>query len=616
MLFEKTTYLDDFPINIKIAKVTEYPFHYHQDVEFVCVLKGEIWLKNVCHHYLLKEGDIFTNSGNEIHGLSATDKENVVAMIRVSNRFFTQYFPTLTAACFMTYIKNDKDLKLDTLRKMLLHILLEYSRRSFNYKTNCIDQMIEVIQHLNQHFNLFAFEGQEVISFKNDDPVVVERISRIITYIYQNHANKLTLDELAEREHLSTFYLSHLIRDCIGLNFQEFLCFARAEMSEILLLQTDRKISTIAKDVGFSATSYYDKFFSKWFGHTPEEYRAIYTPHILSASRPVRLEQLSDNQAVSLIRRRLSAVSDQEKSTSAIGRLHLTVEIDPQIPPVRDIHPQLEVVVTPEDFRIMGEGLFPLLYELGASRVILAISQGDSEAATALIANRLNFMGYEVSTSCDNGLSSGISAGYDSIAAPIYLFRTYFTAKENLLHLRLRDQGDATRILKGASSCITSCMVPKPSFYGYRLLSNIRGQLLYWGKHYYVVKNQMEEDAYTLVVLNYNDDIQHLYMRSAGVYETNDILHSFKDELNVDFSIPVESGQYVIAKYALSNANSIFDYMSHLGFPDVVPLPESWISMLSTEPQSQVSIEHATKTLNVSSVIKGAGIHVITIKRA
>ncbi|NLW77757.1 MAG: cupin domain-containing protein, partial [Methanomicrobiales archaeon] len=137
MLLEQATYLDDFPINIRIAKITDYPFHYHQDVDFIFVLKGELWLKNVCHNYLLKEGDIFTNSGHEIHGMTATDKENVVAIIQVSNRFFTQYFPTLPRACFMTYIKNDKHLKQDILQKMLLRILLDYMKRSFNYKSTC-----------------------------------------------------------------------------------------------------------------------------------------------------------------------------------------------------------------------------------------------------------------------------------------------------------------------------------------------------------------------------------------------------------------------------------------------------------------------------------------------
>lgn len=104
-------------------------------------------------------------------------------------------------------------------------------------------------------------------------------------------------------------------------------------------------------------------------------------------------------------------------------------------------------------------------------------------------------------------------------------------------------------------------------------------------------------------------------MRTASVYEANDIIGSFKDELNIDFSLTVESGQYLIAKYALLNSDSIFAHMSHLGFPETFPLPEAWVHMLNTEPQSQVSVENVDNKLNISCSIKGAGIHIIVVKK-
>lgn len=272
MLFEKTAYLDDFPINIRIAKVNEYPIHYHQDIEFVYVLRGEIWLKNGYCDYLLKDGDIFTNSGHEVHSLTATDQDNVVAIIQVSNRFFTQYFPTLNKACYRTYVNKDLYLKLDNLRKMLLQILIDYVKKSFNYKSACTYRMVEVIKYLNENFNLFAFEDQVVVNFKNDNPVTVERISRIITYIYENYASHITLDDLADMEHLSTFYLSHLIREYTGMNFREFLSFARVEMSEIDLLETDKKISAVARDAGFSTTSYSREILYKILNYSHKHY--------------------------------------------------------------------------------------------------------------------------------------------------------------------------------------------------------------------------------------------------------------------------------------------------------------------------------------------------------
>ena len=612
MLFEKTTYSDDFPINIKIAKITEYPLHYHKDVEFIYVLKGEVRLKCVCSGYLLSEGDIFTNNSREVHALTATDKENIVAIIQISTRYFTQYFPDLHKACFMTYVNNSKYPKLDTLRKLLLHILLDFSQRSFNYKSTCIYQMIDVIRYLNQNFNLFAFDDNVVTDFRDNNPVIVDRISRIINYIYENHAEKITLDDLARKEHLSTFYLSHFIRDHMGISFQEFLCFARVEMSEIPLLQTNRKISVIAKDVGFSATSYYEKFFIKWFGHTPEEHRALFLPHVLSSEKPALLDVLSENQSIGLLKRCLSAVSDYERSPSLVSKLYLNVDVLPKVTPVMELKQDLSIIITCEDYHIMGERLFNMLYELRASKVILSLSQQDSETTATLIENRLNFMGYEVSSRFENGLRYSPSSGCDTIAAAIDTFQKYFDPKENSLQCRLRDQGNNPAILKGLPGVLTSGLIPKPSFYAFRLLQNIKGKLLYWGKYYYVVKNE-SSDSYVIIVLNYNDEIRHLTERSAGIYETNDIINTFRNELNLDFSIPVGSGQYIIAKYALTNDNSIFSHLSHLGFPNSFSLSDAWLHQLSTEPQTQVDIECIKDKLNISVSLTGAAINVIAV---
>lgn len=618
MLFEKTTYLDDFPINIRVAEITEYPFHYHQDVEFVYVLKGEVYLKDVSSHYLLKEGDVFTINGHEVHGMKSTDKENAVAIIQISNRYFTRYFPDLAKACYMSYAFKDKYLKLDALRKMLLNILLDYSRRSFDYKNTCTEQMIEVIKYLNSNFNLFAFENQLITNFNNDNPVVIERISRIINYVYDNHAGKITLEDLAEREHLSPYYLSHLISDHMGISFQEFLHFARVEMSEIPLLETDRKISAIAKDVGFSTTSYYDRFFSKWFGHTPLEHRQMYTSSILDASKPAMIRLLSENRAVSIIRRCISAACDQENSSSVINNLHLTVGISDNDPPLMQIRRHFETVITTADYNMLGDRLFALLYELGTSKVNILCRPGDDEAAVGLITNRLSFAGYETLLIRDRGMGFVTSSGFDSISAALRLVASCFAPAGENIRMFLRDQDDSAVMLKGEGALMTSCLVPKPSFYTWKLLKNISGSLVGNGKYYYVIKNDPPgAGSYTLVVMNYNEDILRLCSREAGAHETCDVIASFKDELSVDFSMPAKPGQYVVAKYAVTADNSVFSNMADLGFPSRFPLADSYARMLNNAPQSQVSIETVTaETLHVSSVIKGAGINVIVVAKA
>ena len=68
---------------------------------------------------------------------------------------------------------------------------------------------------------------------------------------------------------------------------------------------------------------------------------------------------------------------------------------------------------------------------------------------------------------------------------------------------------------------MTSSGIPKPAFYTYQLLKNISGDLLYREKNYFVVKDdRTSSTVYTIVVMNYNDEIEHLCTRSADVYKT------------------------------------------------------------------------------------------------
>ncbi|SCJ96666.1 Melibiose operon regulatory protein [uncultured Eubacterium sp.] len=613
MLFEKTAYLDDFPINIRIAKVSEYPIHYHQDIEFIYVLRGEIWLKNGYCDYLLKDGDIFTNSGHEVHSLTATDQDNVVAIIQVSNRFFTQYFPTLNKACYRTYVNKDLYLKLDNLRKMLLQILVDYVKKSFNYKSACTYRMVEVIRYLNENFNLFAFEDQVVVNFKNDNPVTVERISRIITYIYENYASRITLDDLADMEHLSTFYLSHLIREYTGMNFREFLSFARVEMSEIDLLETDKKISAVARDAGFSTTSYYENSFTKWFKLTPEEHRAKYLPLILSPYREAKLEQLSMNVAVNLIRHCLSAVSGRENSPQAVGQLQLNVDIDLGKEAIRQIDHSLEATITMDDFAVMDCDLFKTLEDLSVKVVNIAVSKKD-EAED--LARKLSEKGFITQIVPQSGLKLSSAYGYDSIAAFFHVFKEHFLSNDEYIAFRLRDPGDEGIILKGCPSCLTSNILHKPSYYAYRFLGGLKGDLLYWSKYYCVVRSAHNgQPVYLLMVCNTSDDIDRLCSRNASVYETNDVIHDFKDEMNLDFNLKLTPGQYQVIKYSLSSKNTIFEYMAQLDFPERNNLPDNWLKLLCTQPYANVHLDDVDSEMNLNFEIRGAGIQLAIIQK-
>ena len=100
-------------------------------------------------------------------------------MIRVSNLFFTQFFPDLTKSCYRTYSTKEWNPKLDLFKLKLLNIELTYFQKNINYKHICIEEMLDLINMLNQDFNLFAFSDQKAVNFEDDNPVIRDRISHV-----------------------------------------------------------------------------------------------------------------------------------------------------------------------------------------------------------------------------------------------------------------------------------------------------------------------------------------------------------------------------------------------------------------------------------------------------
>lgn len=284
MLKEKSFYKEGLPINVITANIEEYPIHFHDDLEVVYVLEGSVILKNGYYTYTLKPGDIFILNDREIHSFQNTGEPNMVMMLQMDLVFFSKYYDNLKNRFFVTDMKDADDESLEVLRGTLVRIMLELIEKGRNYEYKVIENTHNLIACLLADFQYFAMEdGKFVNEAKNKgNKILAGRLNRITDYMYENYKRRLTLNEVAEQEHLSIYYLSHVIKAATGLSFQELLSFIRVEESEKLLLGTTKKIGAISEESGFSAVRYYIKYFIKWFGMHPSEYREKYTDRVSS----------------------------------------------------------------------------------------------------------------------------------------------------------------------------------------------------------------------------------------------------------------------------------------------------------------------------------------------
>ena len=595
MLLNKIDYADDFPINIRVLTIKNVPLHFHSDIEFVFVLRGSISLTSGYCGYVLKTGDVFTNNGHEIHSLSSDDPDNIVAVLQISNGFFTKYFPTLGKSAYRTYSISESSGRLDDLRRMLLRVLIHYLRKSLNFKNQCINETIDLIRYMNKYFNLFTLNDRVVVTVEDDNPLTLERLSRIISYIYDNYRTKVTLENISELEHLSIFYLSHLIKEYTGMSFRDFLCFVRVERSEIELLDTDKKISRIAKEVGFSTTAYYRKFFEHWYGRSPEEHRRIYQPLVMGPLNPEKAEDCSASAAINTITSLMYGL-DIDTGSGAVTRGSVDITIDADAESLGKPRKHLSVIITDEDREALGALCEATLDDLRASEIRVRESK-----------------------------SAGLPVyGWDTVAAPIHVIRS--NIREENLSVALRDQGSIFPLFKGRPSLLTSGGIRKPVYFAYYMLVHCGGDIISLGDYHIAIRRKEEGRAlsFYLLCFNYDDRIDKLCTLSTSIHEAAEILGDFRDSLDLNLNIRLPVGKYALMRYAMGAENTLFNYMKEFGFPrqkalEKGELPDDLLlkhaAMLNTSPQSYITRSVTKGVSSVNFSIKGPGLELVVLQK-
>jgi AraC family transcriptional regulator len=100
-----------------------------------------------------------------------------------------------------------------------------------------------------------------------------ERVRRVIDFLEAHRFRAPALGRLANAAGLSPSHLQHLFKRDVGVSIRAFVKTSRLRLAAELIARTDRRISEVLYDVGFSDFSNFDHAFKREFGATPREYR-------------------------------------------------------------------------------------------------------------------------------------------------------------------------------------------------------------------------------------------------------------------------------------------------------------------------------------------------------
>ncbi|PFH89532.1 AraC family transcriptional regulator [Bacillus sp. AFS088145] len=257
------------------------PLHWHDEFQFVHVVKGEAIFQINEENIFVQEGEgLFINSGCLHMAKDRNDSECTYICLNVSPSF------VLSQELYTTFVKpyyqatnipflflNPKELWANRILRYILKIKGMIKQNSPFYE-------IEVSLQLSLMWKNLIMNGIE-LEYEQSVVIKSNRMKQMLNWIHLHYSEKIRLDDIARAGQLSRSeccrYFSRILKST-PLNY---VTDYRIQKSLILLQQHESNVTDVAYQVGFNSTSYFIDKFRKSMNLTPLAYKKLKIPELL-----------------------------------------------------------------------------------------------------------------------------------------------------------------------------------------------------------------------------------------------------------------------------------------------------------------------------------------------
>ena len=258
-------------INGNIVHIINRNAHVHRALELGLVLEGEGLVRLDERDFTIRKSSLFFFNSNEPHQILALSQTGLkVAYLQIASSFCNEYL-----SCFrnLEVLQNDLSGILNAeqqkeLTGLMLQAMTDYlAEDSELYGLHCICSICQLYSRL---LSMVPYRQMTEAAYLARNKKMA-RLSRITEYIDQNYSEKITLTQLAERENVTTTYLSHFIHDNLHMTFQEYVSSVRFERALKLLRDTSMCMTDVSVVSGFSDVKYLSRMLETYFGMSAQE---------------------------------------------------------------------------------------------------------------------------------------------------------------------------------------------------------------------------------------------------------------------------------------------------------------------------------------------------------
>ncbi len=268
----------DYPIYLRHSFLSDYPrylvpSHWHRDVEWIVVLRGEMDYHINGQRVPLSEGQgVFVNAG-QLH--FATDRNQ-----RECEFICLIFPPSLLCAAMETEYRFVLPITKNP------HLPFLPLQPEVPWQSGIMEQVKDLLPMLQTPAAPLLIQGRmfaiwsllyenattegTLLPHEGEDLATVKRM---VLFLQEHHAEKLTLPQLAAAGAVGQSKCCKLFAHYFNRSPMVYLNEYRLNRSLMLLRTTDASMAEIAQTVGFGSGSYYTEQFHRWMGCTPSAWR-------------------------------------------------------------------------------------------------------------------------------------------------------------------------------------------------------------------------------------------------------------------------------------------------------------------------------------------------------
>ena len=240
--------------------------HMHRDFELSWILEGEAEVRFGGEKLALKKNDMFLANPYDLHELHASSPALILSL-QVSPAFFQPFFSRIEHMVFPEHRLPPE--KASSISALLYPIAIAYIKKEPLHELLCASGITRLFYQLLSVFPYASRTDRELLQSRKKGDLM----GRILDHIDHHFGEKLLLSDIAEKENLNLYYLSHLFKHSFGMPFQEYLSRVRCEKARKQLITTDQTLLDICLGCGFSDPKYFNRDFKRQYGATPRQYR-------------------------------------------------------------------------------------------------------------------------------------------------------------------------------------------------------------------------------------------------------------------------------------------------------------------------------------------------------